>query len=152
MKERIFFSFFLFFVSFCINCINFFLFFTDLRSSSDAAKYTVGQLQGDFAVIRKGMKTVATEVEWAKKSDNAEAFVDLMGPFAEAARRKVESTENKLQSLKETFEVMVSDFGENAAKTEMDAFFKIITHFMDVFRGAIAKVEATEGGMKLTDE
>ena len=151
MKD-FFFSFFSLFFRFVSIVLTFFLFFTDLRSSSDAAKYTVGQLQGDFAVIRKGMKTVATEVEWAKKSDNAEAFVDLMGPFAEAARRKVESTENKLQSLKETFEVMVSDFGENAAKTEMDAFFKIITHFMDVFRGAIAKVEATEGGMKLTDE
>jgi hypothetical protein len=31
----------------------------------------------------------------------------------------------------------------------MDAFFKQITHFIDVFKGAINKVEATGGGLKL---
>ena len=100
MKD-FFFSFFSLFFRFVSIVLTFFLFFTDLRSSSDAAKYTVGQLQGDFAVIRKGMKTVATEVEWAKKSDNAEAFVDLMGPFAEAARRKVETIKEVEEREKE---------------------------------------------------
>ena len=32
----------------------------------------------------------------------------------------------------------------------MDSFFKQINHFFDVLRGAIKKVEATDGGMKLT--
>jgi len=55
----------------------------ELKSVSDAAKYTVGQLTGDFAAIRKSMKTVATEVEWAKKSEDANEFVSVFGPFSE---------------------------------------------------------------------
>ena len=151
----------------------------DLYAVSDAAKYTIGQLSGDFAVIRKGMKTgksqnlqinettpmscslffhnfvhnfvhnlsVATEVEWAKKSEDAQCFVELMGPFAENAQATVTASETKLQQLKDTFEQLATEFGENAAKTEMDAFFKQINHFIDVFKGAIAKIEATGGGL-----
>jgi hypothetical protein len=55
-----------------------------------------------------------------------------------------------LNELKKTFEILVTGFGENAAKTEMDSFFSLICHFLDVFREARAKVEATDGGMKLT--
>ena len=89
----------------------------DLHAVEDASKYTVGQLQGDFAVIRKGMKTVATEVEWANKAEDAESFVELMQPFATAAQQTVADSEEKLQSLKKNFEALVTDFGENAAKT-----------------------------------
>jgi len=89
----------------------------DLHAVEDASKYTVGQLQGDFAVIRKGMKTVATEVEWANKAEDAESFVELMQPFATAAQQTVADSEEKLQSLKKNFEELVTAFGENAAKT-----------------------------------
>ena len=34
----------------------------------------------------------------------------------------------------------------------MDAFFKQIKHFVDVFKGAIQKVEATGGGLRMPDE
>lgn len=121
----------------------------DLSASAEAAKYTVGQLQGDFAVLQKGMKTVKNEVAWANKSEAAPNFATLMGPFAAAAEKTVEDIENRLKTLKKDFEGLVTTYGENAAKTELDAFFKQIDNFCMVFEQAIERVETTEGGLKM---
>jgi hypothetical protein len=97
----------------------------DLYATDDASKYTLGQLQGDFAALRKGMKTVLTEVEWAKKAEDAQPFVELMNPFAMNAKNTVDEAEQKLQLLKNSFEKLVTDFGENAAKTGKNSFLKM---------------------------
>jgi diaphanous 1 len=124
----------------------------DLSASTEAAKYTLGQLHGDFAVLRKGMQMVKNEVAWANKSEAAPNFATLMGPFAAAAEKTVEDIENGLKTLKSDFEALVTSYGENAAKTELDAFFKQIDHFCQVFEQAIGRVEATAGGLKLGEE
>ena len=105
----------------------------DLHAVEDASKYTVGQLQGDFAVIRKGMKTVATEVEWANKAEDAESFVELMQPFATAAQQTVADSEEKLQSLKKNFEELVTAFGENAAKTGRCCCWLLVPLFFCIY-------------------
>ena len=117
----------------------------DLSACKVAANYTLGQLQGDFAVLRQGMKIVQNEVAWAEKSAVAPNFSALMGPFATEIEDTVNSIETDLKTLKNDFESVVASYGENPAKTELDAFFKPIEQFCAVFELAVNRLEESNG-------
>ena len=107
-----------------------------LNGVSDAKKVPLPALTADLAAVQKGLAAATAQIDACKdeaSEDPHDRFADVMTPFVDDAKKRVDSLKAELKSLEEEFLALVDLHGEDKTKTGTEEFFGLIQGFLDAF-------------------
>ncbi|XP_030070208.1 disheveled-associated activator of morphogenesis 1 isoform X2 [Microcaecilia unicolor] len=110
----------------------------ELKSTPEAAKVNMTELDKEMSTLRSGLKAVETELEYQRSQppQTGDKFVSVVSQFITVASFSFCDLEDHLTEAKELFTKSVKHFSEDAGKMQPDEFFGIFDQFLQAFSEA----------------